>query len=312
MYHLLTELIQINDSRPIHEGHIKVVDRLRTDIRDFVLASTAQRIIDAVIELGNQQAVDLTEQAINNTYPRIKPTKRASKTFKRPTKQELPTDYQQFYDLASKHWDDVGELKVRCYFTSASFGGSEDGAYYPNENLIKINCSFVEDLNYQQLVQLVEEDKLNRAQSLMRVWTGKMMDPVAIAYHELVHYMQYSVLAHGHPQQIKQADDLTDFKRYRTSILEIPAQVEGFAVNTKLWVLKYKSHFPNLSFKTYARYVIGDLPLNQFVDQTGVDAKYVPKLKNGGAMSFFHDLKNMRPSLYQKAVKLFMQKVTGQ
>lgn len=293
----------------LDEGVIQHIERIKIQVRDFVLSVLASRMIANTEATGSESAVDIIKQAIAAYYPNVKLTKIKTKNFRSPTIDEVPANYRKFYPQAAKYWEESGTLRVRCHFSEQSFGGSHGGEYGYGTNQIDLNCSAVEEFDYDKFAQLVEDGEQRRYVALATSWLGKMMLPVAVAYHELIHYMQYSFLVHGHEQQIKPGRDPADHSQYWTANVEIPAQIEGYAVESKTWVLKYKRHFPKLTMLQYGRYLVGDTTPEQFSHQSGVDLKYIPTTKSGGVIAFFADLKRMRPTAYQRAAKHFMQKM---
>ena len=293
----------------LDEGVIQHIDRIKVQVRDFVLSVLASRMIENTRATGSESAVDIIKQALAAYYPNIKLTKIKTKNFRSPTIDEVPANYRKFYDQAVEYWEQSGTLRVRCHFSEQSFGGTHGGEYGYGTNHIDLNCSIVETFDYDKFAQLVEAGEQRKYVTLATNWLGKMMLPVAVAYHELIHYIQYSFLVHGHEQQIKPGRDPEDHSQYWTSNIEIPAQIEGYAVGAKTWVLKYKRYFPKLSTLLYGRYLVGDITPDQFSQLSGVNMQYVPTKKNGGVIAFFIDLKRMRPKAYQRAAKHFMQKM---
>lgn len=293
----------------LDEGLIQHIDRIKLQVRDFVLSVLASRMVINTQDTGSERAVDVLKQAIAAYYPNIKLTKIKTKNFKSPSIDEVPANYRKFYDKAVEYWDESGPLQVKCHFSEQSFGGSHGGQYVYGTNVIDLNCSAVEKFDYDKLASLVEAGDQRRYITLVSSWMSKMMLPVAVAYHELIHYIQYSFLVHGHEQQIKQGKDTSDQSQYWTANLEVPAQVEGFAIAARTWVLKYKRYFPKLTYLMYGRYVLGDITVEQLSQRSGVDGRYIPIKKHGNMIQFFDDLKQMRPKMYQRAAKYFMKRM---
>lgn len=295
----------------INEGLIQHVERLKAEVRDFVLSACAHRIIENVRSRGDSQATSEITELMSVYFPHITPSPITYKAFRRPSIQEIPDNYRKFYSDAVEHWKDTGPLRVRCYFKKNSFASdNRSGEYASHENTIRIGCWDVDSFDYDKFVNLVQADKQQQFVTLVNSWCSRLMHMVATAYHELVHYMQYSLLAHGHEKQVDMGPDYaSNYSAYLTSRIEIPAQIEGFSVRARLWVLKYKRYFPKVSFMLYGRYLLGDMTIDQFSQQTGVDKKYIPTEQNSTIIRFFKDLKRMRPSSYERSVKYFMKRM---
>lgn len=291
----------------LNEGLVKHVDRLKSQVRDFVLSTMIGRLLDNVPDKATRNVV-LT--IVNQYYPGIVPTTRKTQTFRSPTIEEVPIQYQRFYKQAATFWESVGPLKVRCHFKPSNlFVGGAEGYYSYTYNKIDINCSFVDtEFDYDKLAKLMSTVDTKRASVLITSWLDRLMTPVAVAYHELTHYIQYSFLMHGHTKQVDQRTTSTRVD-YWTSNIEIPAQIEGFAEVAGTWVKKYKRYFPKVSCMLYGRYLVGDMSVSEFSHETNIDQKYIPTVRNGGVIAFFRDIKKHRPSMYPKAVTYFMRRM---
>lgn len=291
------------------EGLIQHIDRIKAQVRDFVFSNIVVKMIQSVRQLPeSDKASDYLEQELLNYYPNVDLSTPNTRTIRRPKLDEVPVQYRKFYPQALEYWASTGPLRLTCYFSKQRFGTSGGGYYDPNINLIAINCSSVVTRDYQPFVDAVNTKDNKRAHMLAVRLTGSVMNYVAIAYHELIHYMQYSFVGHGHPQQQQMGKPSDEDKTsYWTANIEVPAQIEGFAIRSKIWVIEYKRYYPDLTFVDFGRYVVGDIDASQLADISGVKEKLIPTSLL--AKEFFADLKRTRPSMYRRAVKYFMQKI---
>ncbi len=293
----------------VMEGLIQHIDRMKIQVRDFVINNVVTKMLQSVRRLpDSDEAGDYLEREMVNYYPNVQLSTASTRTIRRPNLDEVPVQYRKFYPQALDYWASTGPLRITCYFSKQKFVLSGTGYYDPNINMIAINCSNVIERDYRPFVEAVNNNDNNKVQALIIRLTSSIMHYVATAYHELIHYMQYSFVGHGHPQQQKMGKPADEDKTsYWTANLEVPAQIEGFAIRSKAWVLEYKRYFPNLSFVDFGRYVVGDITTKQLSEISGIREKLVPT--SLPAREFFLDLKNNRPSMYRRAVKYFMQKM---
>ena len=293
----------------LNEGLIQHIDRLKTQVRDFVINSTITKMLTTVDELpDSQRAVGYLKQYAFGYYPNLQLTDITSRTFRRPQLNEVPVQYRKFYPHALDYWASTGPLRVTCYYSRSKFGMSGGGYYDPNSNLIAINCSNIVERDYQSFVDAVNTNNEQKSQALAIRLTGSVMNQVATALHELIHYMQDSFVGHGHPQQQKMGKAAEeDRTSYWTSNVEVPAQIQGFVVRSRAWVLEYKLYYPKLTFVDFGRYAVGDIDSGELAKLSGVKEKLIPI--SLPAREFFLDLKRTRPSMYQRAVKYFMGKM---
>lgn len=293
----------------VMEGLIQHIDRMKIQVRDFVINNVVTKMLQSVRRLpDSDEAGDYLEQELFNYFPKVQLTTTTTRAIRRPSLDEVPVQYRKFYPQALEYWASTGPLRITCFFSKRKFGISGTGYYDPNINMIAINCSAVVERDYYPFVEAFNDNDANKVQALIIRLTSSIMHYVATAYHELIHYMQYSFVGHGHPQQQKMGKPADEDKTsYWTANLEVPAQIEGFAIRAKTWVLEYTRYFPKLSVVDFGRYVVGDINPQQLSEISGIREKLVPTALP--AREFFMDLKRKRPSMYRRAVKYFMQKM---